>query len=87
MMYKAKLTVGSETHGIYKFLNAIKLPSRIFNVKLDSVGRIAQSVKRLTTGWTIRDRIPEGTRFSAILQTGPEAHPASCTMGTWSTRR
>ena len=29
------------------------------------VGRVAQSVQRLTTGWTVRDRIPVGTRFSA----------------------
>jgi len=25
-----------------------------------------------------------GARFSAPLQTGPEAHPVSCTMGTGS---
>ena len=25
-----------------------------------------------------------GARFSAFVQTGPEAHPASCTMGTGS---
>jgi hypothetical protein len=30
------------------------------------------------------DRIPVEARFSAPLQTGPEAHPASCTMGTGS---
>jgi hypothetical protein len=30
------------------------------------------------------DRIPVGTRFSAPVQTGPESHPASCTMGTGS---
>ena len=38
-------------------------------------------------GFTItldRDRIPVGARFSAPVQTGPEAHPASCTMGTGS---
>ena len=29
------------------------------------VGRVAQSVQRLTAGWMIRDRIPVGTRFSA----------------------
>jgi len=28
------------------------------------------------------DRIPVGARFSALLQTGPGAHSASCTMGT-----
>ena len=30
------------------------------------------------------DRIPVGARFSAPVQTGPRAHPASCTMGTGS---
>jgi len=29
------------------------------------VGRVAQLVQRLTTGWTVRNRIPVGTRFSA----------------------
>jgi hypothetical protein len=28
------------------------------------------------------DQIPVGARFSTHVQTGPEAHPASCTMGT-----
>ena len=45
---------------------------------------IAQSVQRLTTGWTVRDRIPMGTRFSTPFETGPGAHPAPCTMGTGS---
>jgi hypothetical protein len=31
-----------------------------------------------------RDRIPVEARFSAPVQTGPGAHPASCTMGTAS---
>jgi len=30
------------------------------------------------------DRIPVGARYSAPVQTGPEAHPASCKMGTGS---
>ena len=34
-------------------------------VYFKKVGRVAQSVQRLTTGWTVRDRIPVGTRFSA----------------------
>jgi len=29
------------------------------------MGRVAQSVQRLTTGWTVRDRIPAGTRLFA----------------------
>jgi hypothetical protein len=43
------------------------------------VGRVAQSVYRLTTGWKVR-----GSRFIAHVQTGPGAHPASCKMRTWS---
>jgi len=35
-------------------------------------------------GWTVRDRIPVGMRFSAPVQTGPGAHPPSCKMGTGS---
>ena len=35
-------------------------------------------------GWTVRNRIPVGTRFSAPVQTGTGAHPASCKMGTGS---
>ena len=31
---------------------------------LHVVGRVAQLVKWLTTGWTVRDRLPVGTRFS-----------------------
>jgi len=37
----------------------------------------------LRAGWS-GDRIPVGARFSAPVQTGPGAHPASCTMGTGS---
>jgi hypothetical protein len=29
------------------------------------------------------DRIPIGVRFSTLVQTGPGAHPTSCTMGTY----
>ena len=45
------------------------------------VGPVAQ---RLPTGWTVRGSNPDGARFSAPVQTGPEAHQASCTMGTGS---
>jgi len=42
------------------------------------VGPVAQSVYRLITGWTVRDR-----DFPPV-QTGPGAHTASCKMGTES---
>ena len=40
--------------------------------------------RRLPTGWTVLGSNPGGARFSAPVQTGPEAHPASCTMGIGS---
>ena len=43
---------------------------------------MAQSVLPLAgAGWS-RDRIPVQGSFSAPVQTGPEAYPASYTMGT-----
>jgi len=48
---------------------------------------IAQSVWRLATGWTVPESNPgggQGARFSAPVQTGPEARPNSYTMGTGS---
>ena len=47
------------------------------------MGRVAQSVQRLTTGWTVRGSNPGGARFLPV-QTGPDSHPVSCTMGTGS---
>jgi len=47
--------------------------------------RVVQSVQRLSYGLDgpgIKSRW--GSRFSAPLQTGPRAHPASYTMGTGS---
>ena len=35
-------------------------------------------------GLAVRGSNPGGARFSVPVQTGPEAHPASCIMGTGS---
>ena len=48
---------------------------------------VAQSVWRHATDWTVRGSNPCGARFSAPVQTGPEAHPASYTMCTGSLSR
>jgi len=42
----------------------------IVSYHIKDVGWVASSVQRVAKGWTARDRIPVGTRFSA-LQTGP----------------
>ena len=47
------------------------------------VGRVAQSVQRLTTGLTVRDRISVGRDFPPV-QIGPGVDPASCKLGTGS---
>ena len=48
------------------------------------VGPTAQSVYRLATGWTVRGSNSGVGRDFPPIQTGPGAHPASCTMGTGS---
>jgi hypothetical protein len=45
---------------------------------------IAQSVQRLSAGWTVRGWNPGGGEYFAPVHTGPGAHPASYTMDTGS---
>ena len=45
--------------------------------------QLSQYSNQPRAGWS-RDRIPVWARFSAPVQTGPVAHPASYTMGTAS---
>jgi hypothetical protein len=45
---------------------------------------IVQLVWWLATDWKVRGSNPVGARFSAPVQTGSGAHPASYTMGTGS---
>jgi hypothetical protein len=73
-------TVPKRHHGvewnIFSFL--------IIYFKIRRAG-VAQSVQCLITDWAIWVRSPVETKdFSSNLcvQTGSEAHPASCTMGT-----
>jgi hypothetical protein len=44
----------------------------------------AQLVEQVATGWTVWGLNPGRGRFFAHIQTGPGAHPTSCTMGTGS---
>ena len=41
---------------------------------------IAQSLHRLSTGWTVRGSNPDEGRFSTPVQAAPGAHPASHTI-------
>ena len=46
------------------------------------VVRVAQSVQRLTAGWTVRDRILVGTRFS-VHPVRPWGPPSLLYNGYW----
>ena len=61
-------------------LSVVKMDDFEFNIKL--VGRLAQSVQRLTTGWTVRDRIL-WTRVSARPDR-PWGPPSFLSKGTGS---
>ena len=57
-----------------------------FSVKLSAISGPGSSVG-IATGYGLDGPGIEsrwGARFSAPVQTDPGAHPASCTMGTWS---
>jgi hypothetical protein len=67
------------------FLWQANLLKCVINKSSEStVGPVAQSVFRLATGWTVWGSNRVGGEFSAPVQTGSGAHPASCTMGTGS---
>ena len=51
------------------------------NLYLQTINTFLKLYRLVSTGWTVRDRIPVGARVSAPVQIGPGAHPASCTMG------
>jgi len=56
--------------------------ANVLILKWNITGRV--NAFRLMPTILIRGSNPGGARFFAPLQTGPEAHPASCTMGTGS---
>ena len=59
----------------------------MYNFRVVSTVSGPGSVVGITTGYGLDGPGTEsrwGARFSAPVQTGPGAHPASCTMGTGS---
>ena len=56
----------------------------LYHIVWETASNLKQTTKGswLWAGWS-GDRMPVGTRFAVLVQTGPGAHPASCTMGTW----
>jgi hypothetical protein len=69
-----KHTVEVKNHK--KDYNYLKFISGIFDVNIYKDGLDGPGIESRWGGG--------GARFSAPVQTGPEAHPASCTMGTGS---
>jgi hypothetical protein len=60
--------------------NCTSLHVKRFTTQAGQLSRYSDWLRAGRSG----DRIPVGARFSALVQTGPGAHPASCIMGTGS---
>ena len=76
--------LGNKTEG-KKALGDVNISNKAnTNNHVGRVAQSAQSVQRPAASWTVRGSNPGGARFSAPAQTGPGAHPTSCTMGTGS---
>ena len=70
-------------HLLVIHLSRVLSEKSAFVVELHSV-RWQYADTNIYMYWTVRDRMPVGARFSAPVQTGPRAQPASYTMGTVS---
>ena len=77
-MYEEIMTILNSWNACYHAIH--KQVSTYINALYITMGQVGRSAQRLATGRTVQ--ILVGARFSAPAQTGPGAHPASCTMGT-----
>ena len=79
-----QMTMGHQLRRKKFLLNKYNTFCHFHNFIQETMGQVAQSLWWLPTGSVVQGWIPVGEIFSAPVQTGPEAHPASCTMGTGS---
>jgi len=64
----------------YRMFQKVPMPLKVLVLEVGN-NTEAPAVYWLRAGRS-EDRIPVEARFSAPVQTGPGAHPASCTIGT-----
>jgi hypothetical protein len=76
-----KISGGTQLRHLYGFKGWTEttLSFKVVMLRLDVLCWVQKSPR-----WTVGVSIPVGTRFFALVLTGPGAHPASCTMGTGS---
>ena len=65
---------------LFLIVSGKSVPSCFLSAMRDVGGQI--SVDGIATCHGLEGSKPDGARFSAPVQTLPDAHPASCTMGT-----
>jgi hypothetical protein len=80
IVHRTAVILGASQHSSTRKINLLNSVTQFtsYCIKLD--GR--DSSVGIATGWRVRDRIPMGAKYLATVQTGPEAHPAFCTVDT-----
>jgi hypothetical protein len=78
---KNDVSQDSKSPGLESNLVSPGYDRTFFSLNINGKWIFTELMKSLRAGWCV-DRIPVKARFSAPIQTGPGAHPASYTMGT-----
>ena len=72
---------------VYNFILGVADEGAVSHIHAQNVGQDSSVRIVLAVTWTVWGSNPGGAKFFAPVLTGPEGHPAFCTMGVGSLSR